>query len=167
MPVEVDLVTNLSVITNKRAYFFTLYSSKEKFNPYVRFTYSKDKNLFYDKFNKMVEAQNKAIATTESNEVTSSQNDEAFNTLRDIDFNYVMSKTDYAFAPVLVYSDLKQTVIEFKETLTETPVLVMLDKDGNPEVVRYRQEGNKMIVDKKIYEANLILGNEKIEIKHK
>lgn len=170
MPVDTDLVTNLSVITTKRAYVFTLYSTDYTYNPLVRFTYPLDKTTMgYD-----VKKVGQVIEPTVINNVVKPSGVESselsgvkVNTLDDLDFDYLVSKGDYAFTPTKVYSDLKQTVIEFKDTLVEAPVLFVKGLSGDYEVVNYKHTGNRILVDRKIDKAALKLGNQTVYIKHK
>lgn len=170
MPVDTDLVTNLSVITTKRAYVFTLYSTNYTYNPLVRFTYPLDKNtMSYNNINvgQVVKPTiiNNVVEPTNTNSNTNTGI--SVNTLNDVDFNYVVSKSDYPFTPIRVYSDLKQTVIEFKSTLVEVPVLFVKGTNGDYEVVNYKHSGTRILVDRKIEKAALRLGNQTVYIEHK
>lgn len=169
MPVDTDLVTNLSVITTKRAYNFTLYSTKHTFNPMVRFTYPLDHNsMSYDlsKITKVKSVKEKVVEN--GDEEISKRNDKiVVSHIDDVDFNYMVSSGNYAFTPTKVYSNLVQTVIEMKDTLVESPVLFVRGESGDYEVVNYKQDGNRILVDRKIKQAALKLGNQTVYIKHK
>lgn len=173
MPIDVDLVTNISIVTSKRVYFFNVYSTDTIFNSYVRFNYPLELNTISYKLNEVsaakVDSELKAKEYSKSNENVNSEGYSVIrvNSLDDLDFDYQISKGDYPFKPTKVYSDLKQTVIEMKDTLVESPVLFILNKSGDYEVVNYKQDGNRLLVDRKIMDAVLKLGKDSIYIKHK
>lgn len=170
MPIDTDLVTNLSVITTKRAYIFTLYSTNYTYNPLVRFTYPLEnvslgyKGLGVGTVIKGTTLNNVARPITNDSLVDSKIK---VNTLDDIDFDYAVSKGDSSITPTKVYSDKRQTVIEFKDDIVEVPVLFVKGTSGEYEVVNYKHSGNRILVDRKIEKGALKLGKETVYIEHK
>lgn len=175
MPVDTDLVTNLSVITNKRAYLFTLYSSDYTFNPFVRFDYPLDKTtMSYGEkvvggVQKGEVINNVVVANNGENKVVSKAGDGVIrvNSLGELDFDYLVSDGKYAFTPTRVYSDNRQTILEFVEDIVEMPVLFVEDGNGNFEVVNYKYEDHRIIIDRKVSKMALKLGEKTVYVKHR
>ncbi|WP_254052018.1 P-type conjugative transfer protein TrbG [Candidatus Fukatsuia symbiotica] len=153
-PLDVGLDTSMVVTTNRRTYHFRLRSSRNQFMPFVSFTYPEDAQAKWNAIreNKVKERQEKTIPQTGEY-------------LGDLDFNYDL-KGSARWKPTRVYNDGRKTIIEMPATMkqSEAPVLLVIRKngsrlsDGETQMVNYRVQGNRYIVDTVFEKAMLISG---------
>lgn len=153
-PKDIGLETNLIVATNKRVYNLRLKSVKNQYLPRVSFSYPEIEQARWQ-----LSAQREAA---EREQATIPATGEY---LGNLDFNYEVEGTA-RFKPVRVYNDGKKMVIELpKHTLTEeVPTLLVLRKEGGvfseeeSEIVNYRLQGNRFVVDQIPERVILITG---------
>lgn len=153
-PLDVGLDTSLVVTTDRRTYHFRLKSSRNKFMPFISFTYPEDAQAKWD-----------AIRSREQKQVSDNTIPQTGEYLGNLDFNYTISGSA-SWKPVRVYNDGKKTIIQFPSTLSsgETPVLLVVRKEGGlfssdeTQQVNLRTQGDRTIVDGLFNKAYLVIG---------
>jgi type IV secretion system protein VirB9 len=161
-PQIAGLDTNLLITTDRRAYYLRLLSKPEDYVARVAFAYPNDESSS-SKWQEQVakqkqEEQKNTIATLPRNSVAS------------LCFDYRVKGKNDALKPVRVFDDGQKTFLQIsRETqIREAPVLVVIGRDGKPEMVNYRVKGDMYIVDRLFDRAELILGTgkkaQKVEI---
>lgn len=156
-PTDIDITSNVNVMTNKRIYMFNLYSTLEIFNPLVKFNYPAAGNTM------------KAVISNRSNgNVSSRDKSPVMVDLDKMDSNYSISNKNLPFSPTQVFTDGIKTVIIMPEDIQQAPVIMVKGVGSKEfEVVNFEYEFNKIIVHRKITEAVLKLGNKQLTIKHR
>ncbi len=151
-PTDLDITSNVNVITNKRIYMFNLYSTLEIFNPFVKFNYSSSENDMKAKIPVKKDLNKNSILMD----------------VNKMDSNYTVTNKNLPFAPTQVFTDGIKTVIILPEEIQEAPVIMVKGTGGSGfEVVNFEYEFNRIIVHRKIKEAVLKLGKKQVKIKHK
>jgi type IV secretion system protein VirB9 len=143
-PVDEDATTNMTLITNKRTYFFELFADEAKdirdpnlvFN--VRFLYPEDTE----------EGDIKSYSTSSESEIA--KND-------DLNFEYTISGSE-DIAPIKIFDDGKFTYFEFKHKNTEIPAIYSVSSDLREYLVNYHQTGKYIVVEKIYKKFALRLG---------
>lgn len=156
-PLDVGLETSLVVTTNRRTYHMRLRSHRREFMPRVSFTYPEDAMAKWDEIKKR-----ESHAMEIRNSRTMPQTGEY---LGDLDFAYKVSGSA-AWKPVRVYNDGQKTIIQMPSIMaqTEAPTLLLLRKEGGwfskdeTDIINYRLQGDRYVVDAVFDEAVLIAG---------
>ncbi len=156
-PQDVGLETSLVVTTNRRTYHLRLRSHRREFMPRVSFTYPEDAMAKWDEIKNR---ENHAMEIRNSR--TMPQTGEY---LGDLDFEYKVSGSA-AWKPVRVYNDGQKTIIQMPSIMaqTEAPTLLLLRKEGGwfskdeTDIINYRLQGDRYVVDAVFDEAVLIAG---------
>lgn len=149
---DLDVTSNIIILTNKRLYLINLYSTLDLFNPIVEFNYPGQKLAETGKgytISQRMQAKKQEVP------------------LANLDFNYSISTDKYDFTPTSIYNDGVKTVLSFSNTMQEAPVIMVKGAENKYEVVNFEYEKNKIIVHRVIKEAQLIVGKNKIKIKHR
>ena len=155
-PMDVGLETSLDVFTNLRAYHIQLRSHRTQYMPKVAFTYPEDSLAKWEAFKKR--------ETKDREEKTIPKTGEY---LGDLNFDYeITSDSDVGWKPVRVYNDGQKTIIQMPPSMsqTEAPTLLIVRKEGGvftddeTEIVNYRVQGDRYIVDSIFNRAILIAG---------
>lgn len=124
-PMEPDATTNMTLITNKRTYFFELYAAEAQdirdpdmvFN--VRFIYPD-------------EEEEEHLKTYSSNAAGPDlTHPEKYN------FNYSISGNE-DIAPIKIYDDGEFTYLQFRDKNAELPAIFAVDNDLRESMVNYR-----------------------------
>lgn len=172
-PTEPGLTTNLIVTTNRRTYTLTLKSSETSYVSRVGFYYPAD--MVQDWNGEALLAQRKA--EEDSKRKVSDMPIASIEQLN-LDGYKIKGDKNLAWYPVRVFDDGTRVWIQMPASIrsNEAPALVLLDKNGDSELVNYRvkeaeQGGAKVtyyIVDKLFDRAGLIVGvgsdQQKVEI---
>ena len=153
-PTDAGLVTDMILSTTKRVYSIKLISTQHEWMPLVAFNYPDDVKAQWAAY------QQTASFNTEASTLPSGES------AADLDFNYQITGDDPAWKPVRVYTDGSKTYIEFSPAAAHqpAPALVALANDGTwfssptPQIINYRQMGNRYIVDSVLTKAALISG---------
>jgi type IV secretion system protein VirB9 len=147
-PLDVGLETSLMVATDKRTYHMRLRSHRTEYMPRVSFIYTDDAMLVFNRTEQQQQQQRQANTLPETQEY-----------LPDLDFGYQI-EGKAAWKPVRVYNDGKKTVIQMPSTMqqTEAPTLLVLDSHDDEQIVNYRLQGDRYIVDQIFDRAVLIAG---------
>lgn len=163
-PSDVGLETNIIVTTNRRVYHVDLVSSASKNIPKITFTYPEEALARFNFLTRKKLEEKEANTIPETREY-----------LGNLDFEYEIEGDEYSWKPVRVYNDGRKTIIEMNKEMfnTEAPSLLVTkmnkNSDEKEQLVNYRLQNNKYIVDSVFYEAMLISGvgseQEKITIR--
>jgi type IV secretion system protein VirB9 len=147
-PTDVGLSTNMIVGTDRRTYHFELVSRKEDWMPSVGFNYPEE-----------IEAQWGAYQRKAHVAQTGSTLPGTTESLQSLDFNYQVEGAA-AWKPLRVYSNGVKTVVQMPKSLRagEAPALLVLGADDREEIVNYRLQGDRYIVDLVFEKAVLVLG---------
>ncbi len=151
-PTQVGLVTTLYVGTDRRSYNIKLKSSRTEFIPFLAFNYPLELDAVWTKYRDKVDEQKKreTIATTSQKDLKE---------ISKLDFEYSI-QGDAKWRPVRVYNDGEKTIIQMPTTMkqTEAPTLLVVDQRGNEQLVNYRLQEDRFIVDQVFGKAALIAG---------
>lgn len=152
-PLENGLSTNMLIITNRRLYNFILTSTKNIYQPMVKFRYPKEP--------KFISSKTKRLAIEE-------QKTEEFTYSQFLSYNYTIRKGIFLpveWAPLKVYDDGHKTYLVFPEMILQKEMPTVFEKSNN--IINYRMKNNIMIVDKLIDKATIKLGKRKVVVKKK
>ena len=145
-PAQVGLETNLVLVTDKRIYHVNLISRETDYMPAIAWAYPDEADQQWQDYWK----QGGAVA--------SANGSVAGVGLAGLDFNYSITGCDKCgWKPLRVYTDSKQTVIEVPD-IAEMPALMVINGAGDENLVNYRINGNRFIVDQVFSEAVLVVG---------
>lgn len=153
-PLDVGLDTTMVVATDRRAYHFRLRSTRNESMPFGRFIYPED-----------AQAKFAAIRNSEAKERRDNTIPQTNEYLGNLDFNYSISG-ETRWKPVRVFNDGTKTIIEMPDTMrqTEAPTLTVITRDAGlfrkaeTQMVNYRLQGNRYIVDSIFDKAILVAG---------
>ena len=142
-PQEQNAVTNMTVVTSLRPYYFEL-GAKKVSNPssvtfLVRFTYPDSGTAFPE-----VRAT-RAVAPPAKKPT-------------DYNFNYTLTGAK-EIAPLRIFDDGEFTYMQFR-ALTDLPAIFLVDKDRQESVVNYRIEGSYVVIERTANQFSLRHGND-------
>lgn len=141
-PIEDNATTNMTVITNKRMYFFEMHAHEavsindEKLSFVVKFVYPEQYN-----FSANVAATNLG-AVSNSNGGPDLSKPELYN------FKYTISGNAKAIEPLQIFDDGEFTYFKFKDLNAELPAIFQVDKRGNEGLVNFRVSGGYVVVER-------------------
>lgn len=158
-PVESDIKSNLIIQTTKRTYTFLINGDEKLYNIIIKFTYPIDAGM-------SVYRTDSSIPSILENGVSGSVETNASD-IRNIVTNYKITPDTYDWSPVGVYNDGKKTYIKFKETMSESPILVVKGSTGKLEEVNYHQEGNVIRIDRVVKSGQLKLDKKVVKFELK
>lgn len=142
-PLFPNLKTNLNITTNKRRYLVNLFSTTGSYNPLVQFAYPYEAKIAHYK-----DSDGISLAVSSASE---------------LDFGYKWSKKE-SFSPEQVYNDGVKTIVVLPQKLQETPVVYGYGEDGQLTLINFRQNDNKIIIDKVLSKLQLVLGKKMVEV---
>ena len=153
-PTDAGLVSSLVVETNIRTYAIKLVSTRHEWMPLVAFNYPSDVERKWARYRQTV-AFGRAASRLPSGE-----------NLANLDFGFRLSGDRPGWRPLRVYTDGWKTYIEFPRSIGSgtAPALVALNNDGGwfsrptAQMVNYRMEGDRYIVDRVLDRAELVSG---------
>lgn len=146
-PKDINLLTSLIVVTDKRTYHLQLKSNDKLYYPMVKFHYPSSIIL-------------KTQEDISSMNTNNKNNKDIDSYLKSLDFNYKI-KGNANFKPVRIYNDGKKTIIELPNSIKSgnIPLLMTIEPESKkPVIVNYRYQNNKFIVDAVFNKAILISG---------
>lgn len=135
-PVGDDATTNMTVITNKRMYFFEMHAQDAEdvtdvnLNFIVKFIYPEDNNY-------------NALATLSNDNVGPdiSANPDKYN------FHYTISGDAFDIEPLQVFDDGEFTYFKFKDINAELPAIFKINADQTEALINYRISGGYLVVE--------------------
>ena len=153
-PMDVGLETSLVVATDRRVYHIRLRSHRSEYMPQVMFSYPEEALAKWDTIRQRERREREARTLPETREY-----------LGDLSFAYDISGAA-PWRPVRVYNDGVKTLIEMPRSMRqrEAPALLVVRKDGglfsdpDLEMVNYRVQGRRYVVDMVFDKAILISG---------
>lgn len=159
-PLDTGLKTTMMIATDQRAYRLFLRSVyNAPFYSHVAFTYP-------EKINAQLKAQQAALQRErERNSIPTESADGPKTYLGDLNFNYKISG-DVSWKPVRVFDDGKKTIIEMPDAMLyqKAPSLILLLQEGGlftdekTEIINYRLQGSRYVVDGIFDRALLTMG---------
>lgn len=135
-PVEDNATTNMTVITNKRMYFFEMHAEEalsvndESLSFVVKFVYPDQM------------AANALTQVSANAGAPDISKPELYN------FDYTISGPSSDFEPLLVFDDGEFTYFRFKDVNAEVPAIFSVDRHGNEGLVNFRSKGGYIIVER-------------------
>ncbi|MFV9875727.1 MAG: P-type conjugative transfer protein VirB9 [Rickettsiales endosymbiont of Dermacentor nuttalli] len=145
-PMEPEATTNMTVITNKRVYYFELHAKNtdDIEDPDIAFNV---RFLYPDESGGEVVRHFTVSAEPDLSEP------ENYN------FNYTISGSN-KISPIKIFDDSDFTYFQFREKNTEIPAFFIVDSDGNEGIVNYRVSGKYIVVERIAPRFTLRLGND-------
>lgn len=133
-PMEPNATTNMTVITNKRLYYFELHADDVD-------SINDAKMVFTVRFLYPDESQGEVIKHYNiSNEPDLSEPD-------NYNFNYTISGSEI-YAPIRIFDDQEFTYFQFKNKNASIPAFFLVDQAGHEELVNYRVAGKYIVVER-------------------
>jgi len=166
-PTDTALETSLTITTNKRTYHIHLKSSSINYMARVGFSYTAESQLVVDQLRALAPApKTKFVDRVEY--VNTLPN---FASAADLDFDYDIDGKA-SWKPERVFNDGNKIYIDMPEKVKngEAPTLAVLGNRGDKELVNYRYEDGRYIVDRLFDKAVLLVGagksQEKVTIEY-
>jgi type IV secretion system protein TrbG len=161
-PIEPGLETDLIIPTDRRTYVLRLLSDSTRFISRVAFQYPADDRVKWAAFQARQDAAKRDTeAVTEQHQANSKEASAvpmADNALDKLYFDYKLSG-DAAYRPERVLDDGQHTYLIYPNDgrFRELPTLLML-VNGKTELVNFRVDGTRYIVDRLFDKAILVVG---------
>lgn len=158
-PLDVGITTSMVVATDKRTYHFQLRSARETYMARITFAYRDEITAKFAALEKEAKAKRERDTLPETREY-----------LGNLNFNYRING-NAPWKPIRAYNDGVKTILEMPYAMaqTEAPSLLVLNKEGE-NIVNYRVQNRRYIVDQIFSEAVLIVGvgkhQEKVTVKY-
>lgn len=133
-PVDQNALTNMTVITDKRTYFFELHAQETKD--------IRDKNMVFSYRFLYPQSDSSALdfsvadAAPNIDEDTSKYN-----------FNYSIRGSSLV-EPIRIFDDGEFTYFEFRDKNAEIPAFFNVDSTGSEELINFRKRGNYIVVER-------------------
>lgn len=153
-PTDAGLVSSLVIETNRRTYAVKLVSTQHEWMPLIAFNYPSDVQRQWSRYRQSVAfgAAAKRLPSGEN--------------IANLDFGFRLAGDHPSWRPVRVYTDGEKTYVEFPRSIRwgTAPALVALDNDGGwfsrptEQMVNYRMQGDRYIVDRVLDRAELVSG---------
>lgn len=134
-PVGDEATTNMTVITNRRMYFFEMHAedaddiSDNKLSFIVKFVYPGENNF-------------QSVTTYDNDSGPDMSNSQNFN------FNYTISGEGTNIEPLQVFDDGEFTYFKFKDINAELPAIFLIDREGLESLVNYRISNKFVVVER-------------------
>jgi len=145
-PMEDNATTNMTILTNKRIYYFELHAEEaEDINDpkmvfTVRFLYPDENQSDIRHF-----ASNVAPDLISDSEK--------------LNFKYTISGSELV-SPVKIFDDGDFTYFQFKDKNTPVPAFFIVDSEGHEEIVNYRVSGKYFVIERVVSKFTLRYGKE-------
>lgn len=146
-PIEEDATTNMTLITNRRMYFFELHAKKaDNINDpglmfAVKFLYPGSSGNTMD------------FSSHEGPSAPDLSKKNQYN------FKYTISGSDVA-APIKIFDDGKFTYFQFKKKNAPIPAFFEVDSKGNESIINYQIVGDYVVVESVAKQYTLRYGHE-------
>jgi P-type conjugative transfer protein TrbG len=146
-PTRPDLATNLVINTDRRTYHLELRSAEKTYMASVSWAYPQDQ---------LIALRGRNIAADSAAPIAAGIDLDALR------FRYRIEGDSPAWRPLRAFDDGRQVFIEFPAGIGqgEMPPLWVIGAEGGAELVNYRVQGHRMIVDRLFAAAELRLGGE-------
>lgn len=134
-PIDQDATTNMTLITNKRVYYFELYAKEAK-------DINEEGLMFAVKF--LYSDEEDSNNSNTNNYTTSAAPDLTDRSL--YNFDYTISGPDI-ISPVKIFDDGKFTYFEFKDKSASLPAIFYVNSNSTEGLVNYRIMGEYVVVE--------------------
>lgn len=165
-PTDAGVTTNMIVTTDRRTYVLRLVAHRTEWMPRVSFTYPEDVRREWEEFiaNQRAEV---AVAEARSLAVQTATVLPTGEPLANLDFGFAVRGDSPSWRPLRVYSDGQKTYIQFPPQMLhgQSPALVGVGAGDTPEIINYRADGDRYVVDQVIDRAALISGVGRRQVK--
>lgn len=153
-PFDIGLRTNLVISTDRRIYHIDIMSTDNSYYPHVKFSYPEK---LLAEFN----ARQLVIQQERAKQSITVENDEPKTYLGDLNFKYSI-EGNVSWKPTRVYDDGSKTIIELPTEVkyVKAPALLIMS-NSQTEIINYRLQGKRYIVDGIFDTAILTLGLDK------
>ncbi|CAG7589273.1 MAG: P-type conjugative transfer protein VirB9 [Candidatus Midichloria sp.] len=147
-PVEDDATTNMTVITNKRMYFFEMHAEDatdiddDNLSFVVKFVYPDDGIYSSFAVNSSNSGASQAIRTLSSYHGPDLTHPELYN------FNYKISGKRSDIEPLQIFDDGEFTYFKFRNINAEIPAIFLVDSDNREGIINYRIAGKYVVVER-------------------
>lgn len=144
-PVEENATTNMTVITNKRMYFFEMHAQEaysindEKLSFVVKFVYPEQYNVAA---NGIMANSGNMMSPKTKNGGPDLSNPQGYN------FKYSISGDAKTIEPLQIFDDGEFTYFKFKDLNAELPAIFMVDKQGKEGLINFRVAGDYIVVER-------------------
>ena len=146
-PIEDDATTNMTVITNKRMYFFEMHAKNaDSINDQdlafiVKFVYPDDNNY-------------STVQHVNSSTGPDLKRPELYN------FNYKISGNATNIEPFQIFDDGRFTYFKFRQLNAEVPAIFLVHADGTEGIINYRVDNGYIVVERVSSRYTLRHGND-------
>ncbi len=136
-PIEANATTNMTVITNKRMYFFEMHAEEatgiqdENLNFVFKFVYPEQYNL-----------GSGTVTQVNSNNGPDLSKPELYN------FDYTISGKILGIEPLQIFDDGQFTYLKFRDLNADLPAVFAVDAMGNEGLVNFRQQYGYVIIER-------------------
>lgn len=167
-PTDAGLDTNLVITTDRRTYVLKLVSHRTEWMPRVAFSYPDEQRREWETFMANQRAEQAVVAAREldfQRATVLPQTDGM--SVANLDFGFRITGDDPAWRPLRVYSDGQKTYIQFPPSMTNgaAPALVGIGAGNSTEIVNYRVDGDRYVVDQVLDRGALISGVGRRQVK--
>lgn len=132
-PIDQDATTNMTLITNKRVYYFELHAQEAK-------DINENGLMFAVKFLYPEEQDSSHIANNSTNAGPDLSDKSLYN------FDYTISGPEI-ISPIKIFDDGKFTYFEFKDSENLLPAIFYVSSQGNEGLINYRIAGKYLVVE--------------------
>lgn len=166
-PTDAGLNTNLVVTTDRRTYVLKLVSHRTDWMPRVAFEYPDEQRQAWENFLANQRAE-RAVADARLHDYQRATIlPETNHSVAALDFDFKITGDRPAWRPLRVYSDGQKTYIQFPPSMTngQAPALVGIGAGNATEIINYRVEGDRYVVDQVLDRGALISGVGRHQVK--
>jgi type IV secretion system protein VirB9 len=137
-PVEDNATTNMTVITNKRMYFFEMMAAEAKGvqDEELNFVY---KFIYPEEYSQQANA---AIAQSSQSTYPDLNHPEKYN------YTYSISGNAAEIEPTQVFDDGEFTYFKFKDINAELPAIFLVNNQGEEGLVNYRVSNGYVVIER-------------------
>ena len=148
-PIESDADTQVTVMTNRRVYFFELFAKE----PEAKDIFADKDFVFYTKFNYPSSEDAEGIKKYATSALPNLDKPESYN------FNYTMTGEETIF-PTKIFDDGRFTYFEFKEVGGIMPAIFTVDSTQHEALANYRIVGSYVAIESINARFTLRYGND-------
>ncbi len=149
-PFLAHLETTMTVLTDRRTYYFYLHSTLKRFMTSIAFSYPKVLKSDFVAYQNQIERFRLAATKASEFSIPSASGTGIEKVSSEtLDFKFELSGDTPAWTPVRVYSSAGKTYIQMPRRMrhTEAPVFLALGDGGNRKLVNYRVQGDTYVID--------------------
>ena len=133
-PIEQNALTNMTVITDKRAYLFELHAEETKD--------IRDKEMVFSYRFIYPQSDSSAVDFSQTEALPDIEKEpEKFN------FNYAIRGSE-VIEPIRIFDDGEFTYFEFRDKNAEIPAFFRVDSAGSEELINFRKRANYVVVER-------------------